>query len=161
MDIEHELHYQASPEAVYAMLAEPEFRERVCAAMDVVSADVDIRPLDDGMRVRIDMVQRTHGVPGFAKKVVGDETRVIQSETWVAGKGADLEVEIPGKPGHIRGRISLVGSAGATVERFDGAAKIGIPLIGGKLEGLIHRLFVAGMDTEHSVGTRWLAGDRG
>jgi hypothetical protein len=88
-------------------------------------------------------------------------TRVVQSETWQAGRGADLEVAIPGKPGQIRGRITLVADGPrGTMESFDGEATIRVPLVGGRLEGLIERLFKAGMDTEQEVGTRWLAGDR-
>jgi hypothetical protein len=160
MKIRHQLQYDAAPDDVYAMLGDPAFRDRVCDAMDVVSRDISIEPRDGGMSVRIDMVQRTQGVPGFAKKVVGDETRIIQTETWTAGRGADLEVEIPGKPGHVRGRITLGPDGAGTVEAFAGEAKINIPLVGGKLEGLIERLFTRGMDTEQRVGAAWLAGER-
>lgn len=160
MRIRHELEYDAAPADVYAMLADPAFREKVCAAMDTVSHDVAVDDAGQGMSVRIDMVQRTHGVPGFAKKVVGDQTRIIQSEHWSDGTGADLELEIPGKPGHIRGRITLTGEATRTVEAFDGEIKVNIPLVGGKLEGLIEKLFLSGMDTEQRVGAAWLAGER-
>jgi uncharacterized protein YndB with AHSA1/START domain len=161
MKIRHQLKYDASPAEVYAMLSDPAFREKVCTAMDTVSHEVSLTPAGDRMSVRIDMVQRTKGVPGFAKKVVGDETRIVQSEQWAAGAGADLEVEIPGKPGHVRGRITLDGDASGTVETFEGEAKVGIPLLGGKLEGLITKLCVQGMDTEQRVGSAWLAGERG
>lgn len=160
MKIRHQLKYDASPDEVYAMLSEPAFRRKVGAAMDTVSHEVAVDPGDGGMSVRIDMVQRTKGVPGFAKKIVGDETRIIQSERWTEERGADLEVEIPGKPGHIRGRLTLSGDASGTVETFEGEAKVSIPLIGGKLEGLIERLFVEGMNTEQKVGGAWLRGER-
>lgn len=142
------------------MLADPAFRARVCEAMDVADQDVRVEERGDGMSVRIDMLQRTQGLPGFARKIVGDRTRVIQSESWDDRSGADLELEIPGKPGHIRGRISLTGDGEHTVETFEGEARINIPLVGGRLEGLIEKLFVEGMDTEQGVGARWLAGDR-
>jgi uncharacterized protein YndB with AHSA1/START domain len=161
MKIRHQLKYDAAPAEVYAMLSDPAFRNRVCAAMDTVSHDVSVTPSGDGMAVRIDMVQPTSGVPGFAKKIVGDQTRIVQSERWTAGRGADLEVEIPGKPGHVRGRIALDGDASGTVESFEGEATVSIPLLGGKLEGLIAKLFVRGMDTEQRVGAAWLAGERG
>jgi hypothetical protein len=157
MRIEHRLRYDVPRDQVYAMLGDRDFREQVCQAMHVVRADVDIRSTADGMDVRIDMVQHTQGVPSFAKKFIGDETRIVQSESWVAGEGADLTVEIPGKPGHVTGRITLADDGAGTVETFVGEAKVGIPLIGGKLEGLIHGLFVDGMDTEQGVGVRWLA----
>lgn len=139
------------------MLCAPAFREEVCRALDVVHQDISIDPTAAGVDVRIDMGQRTQGIPTFARKVVGDETRVIQCERWQAERGADLQVEIPGKPGNIRGRITLGAHGGGTVESFDGEATIKVPLVGGRLEGLIERLFIAGMDAEQAVGARWLA----
>lgn len=157
MEIRHELHYDAPPAEVYAMLVDPLFRAAVCDAMQVVGRDVSITGSSTGMDVRIDMAQRTTGIPSFARKIVGDTTRVIQSESWEAEKGADLRVEIPGKPGHIRGRITLSGLGDGTTESFVGEATISIPLMGRRLEGLIEKLFIEGMDTEQAVGARWLA----
>jgi Protein of unknown function (DUF2505) len=164
MRIRHELVYEASADEVYAMVRDPAFREEVCAAMAVVHQDISVEPAGaDGaerVRVRIDMTQHTEGIPAFARKVVGDRTRVVQTETWLSPTAADLEVRIPGKPGHVRGRITLTGTGRRTVESFDGEATISVPLVGGRLEGLIQRLSTAGMDTEQAVGARWLAGDR-
>jgi uncharacterized protein YndB with AHSA1/START domain len=160
MKIRHELRYDAPPAEVYAMLVDPAFRTRVCQSMDVASQEISVQPTASGVDLRIDMQQRTQGLPGFARKIVGERTRVIQSERWAAEAGADLEVEIPGKPGHIRGRTTLSPDGAGTVETFEGEATISIPFVGGKLEGLIERLFIAGMDNEQRVGAQWLAGDR-
>jgi uncharacterized protein YndB with AHSA1/START domain len=160
MRIRHELRYDAPPSEVYAMLSDPAFRTEVCSAMHVVRQEVAVEPTAEGVDVRIDMTQRTEGIPAFARRVVGDQTRVVQSERWEAASGADLEVAIPGRPGSIRGRVTLAAVGAGTVETFEGEATIKVPLVGGRLEGLIERLFVAGMDTERAVGERWLAGDR-
>jgi hypothetical protein len=160
MKIRHELRYDAPPAEVYAMLTDPAFRTRVGESMDVASQDISVTPTGSGVDVRIDMEQRTKGLPGFARKIVGDRTRVIQSESWQVEQGADLEVAIPGKPGHIRGRTTLAADGSGTLETFEGEATISIPFVGGKLEGLIERLFIAGMDNEQQVGARWLAGER-
>ena len=160
MRIRHELSYDATPDEVYTMLADPAFRDQVCDAMDVVSRDVTIDGGADAMTVRIDMVQRTQGVPGFAKKIVGDQTRLVQSERWTARRSADLQVQIPGRPGHVAGRITLAQDGARTVETFEGDVSINIPLVGGKLEGLIGKLFVKSMDTEQRVGAAWLAEGR-
>ena len=159
MRITHELRYAAPPAEVYAMLSDPSFRAEVCTALRVVRQEVSVTPTERGVDVRLDMAQSTDGIPSFARRIVGDETRVIQEESWDAAQGAaDLDVQIPGKPGGIRGRITLSSDGGSgTVESFDGVATIRVPLVGGKLEGLIEQLFTAGMDAEHAVGTRWLA----
>lgn len=157
MKIRHQLTYDATPDQVYAMLSDPAFRRQVCEARRTVSHDVAVEQRDTSMSVRVDLVQRTQGVPGFAKKFVGEETRIVQTEQWTEQRGADLELEIPGMPGYVRGRLSLTGDDTGTVESFEGEAKIKIPLIGGKLEGLVERLFIKGLDTEQRVGAAWLA----
>ncbi len=157
MEIRHELHYDAPPAVVHAMLGDPRFREQVCEAMRVADSDVTVTGTGSRMEIRIDMTQRTTGLPSFARKIVGDTTRVIQSERWDAERSADLQVEIPGKPGHIRGRIRLSDNGAGTTESFVGEATIKVPLVGRRLEGLIERLFIEGMDTEQAVGARWLA----
>ncbi|HLN78684.1 MAG TPA: DUF2505 domain-containing protein [Nocardioidaceae bacterium] len=160
MKIRHQLTYAAPPTDVYEMRADPAFRARVCEAMDTLRHDVKVHGTDGDLTVSVDMVQQTQGLPSFAKKVVGDETRVIQTERWPSLDAGHIEVEIPGKPGHIRGTLSLAGDGGGSVYVFDGEARINIPLIGGKIEGLIHKMFIAGMDTEQKVAAAWLGGVR-
>lgn len=142
------------------MYADPAFRNRVCAAMHVVSCDVSIDSDDTGASVRVDRVQPSHGAPGIARKFTGDSTRIVQEETWTAAKGAEVEVCSPGKPGQVRGRITLNGDDGTTVQTFEGDATVNIPLVGGPLEALVAKYFLQGLDTEHRVGVAWLAGDR-
>lgn len=160
MKIRHELMYAASPAEVYEMRADPEFRARVCEAMDTVRHQVAVDDGEGAFTISVDMVQHTKGMPSFAKKFVGEETRVIQTERWASVEAGRIEVEIPGKPGHIRGTLSIAETAEGSVYCFDGEAKINIPLIGGKIEGLIQKLFVEGMDTEQRVAAGWLDGVR-
>jgi hypothetical protein len=161
MKFSHQLSYDASPEDVYAMLQEPKFRERVCAAMRSVNYDVSIESHSEGMSVTVDQTQPAKGIPSFAKKFVGDEIRIIQAESWDDPSGATLELEIPGKPGHFKGDISLVADGGGAVETVSGEIRVGLPMIGAKLEGLVANLLKDALDTEQRVGQRWLSGDRG
>ncbi len=159
MRIRHELVYPAAPAEVYAMRADPEFRSRVCAAMGTATCDVTVAHSADELTIAVDMLQQTRDLPAFARGIVGDRTRVIQTERWPAVEGGHIDVAIPGKPGHIRGTLSLTGRGEASVYVFDGEATINVPLVGGRLEGLIERLFVDGMDTEQRVAVTWLEGE--
>ncbi len=160
MRIHHEFRYDAPPRDVFAMRLDPVFRDRVCRAMHTVSHEITIEETGDGMHAVIDMVQRVRGVPSFARKVVGEQAHVVATEDWPTIEGGDLELAITGKPGHIRGRLTLAGDETGSVYGFEGEAKIKIPLLGGRLEGVIEKLFVDGMDTERRIGAAWLAGDR-
>ncbi|MGN6574525.1 MAG: DUF2505 domain-containing protein [Nocardioides sp.] len=160
MKFRHEIVYDAPAHDVWAMLADPAFRQKSCEAMRVVSANISVDPDGDGMKVRIEQVQRTEGIPSFAKKFAGDTTEAIQVEEWQDPRSATMTVTTPGKPTRITGTLSLDSDGARTVETFEGEVKVSVPLIGGKIEGLMAELFRKGMDKEHSAGVAWLAGER-
>ncbi|MET0837598.1 MAG: DUF2505 domain-containing protein [Marmoricola sp.] len=160
MKLRHEISYDAPLADVYAMLADPDFRQASATAMGVISADVTITPNGDGMSVRIDQLQPTEGVPGFAKKFAGETTRAVQTEEWTSPAGGSLSIETPGKPTSIKGTLSLSESGGRTTETLEAEVKVKVPLIGGKLESLMADLVAAGMDKEQGAGEAWLRGER-
>jgi hypothetical protein len=158
MKFSHEVRYAAPASEVHAMLADPAFREQVCEAGPSVEHSVRITPDGAGMTVVVEQTQPADGIPSFAKKFVGDRIDITQREVWSGTGGADVEVTIPGKPGHFRGTVKLVESGGETVETVAGEVKVSIPLVGGKLEALIGDLFRSALRGEEEVGRRWLAG---
>ena len=158
MHFRHELTYDAPPDAVYEMLADPAFRESVTTAQEVVSAVVTMTPAGDGFSLVVDQVQRTEGLPSFAKKFAGDTTRAVQREVWPDRAGGSLAIEAPGKPTSMTGTIRLEPDGSGTREVVELEIKVKVPLIGGKLEGLLEDQVRSGMDVEHGVGTAWLEG---
>jgi hypothetical protein len=158
MKFSHELSYDASPEEVAEMLADRTFREQVCEAMDSLRWDVSVDGAGEGMKVVVDQTQKAAGIPSFAKKFVGDSVQIIQRESWTSETGADLELEIPGKPGHFQGSIRLGVDGEGTVETVAGDLKVKVPMIGGKLEGLIGNLIKSALRAEEKVGRAWLSG---
>jgi hypothetical protein len=160
MKFSHQMTYDAPPADVVAMLADPAFREKVCVAMNSERHEVDIDGSGSGMTVVVDQTQPADGIPSFAKKFVGDQIQIVQREAWKDASSATLVVEIPGKPGDFKGGIDLVGDADGTVETVAGDIKVKIPMLGGKLEGLIGDLLKQALKSEQRVGRAWLAGDR-
>jgi carbon monoxide dehydrogenase subunit G len=156
MRFRHELRYDAPPDRVFAMLADPAFRRSVAEAMDVISADVDLQPAGDGFTLTVDQLQRTDDLPSFARTFAGDSTQAIQRETWVDRSGGSLEIEAPGKPTHVSGTITLLPDGTGTKEVVDLEIKVKVPLVGGKLEKLMAEKVKAGMDQEHAVGIDYL-----
>ncbi|ABL80736.1 MULTISPECIES: DUF2505 domain-containing protein [unclassified Nocardioides] len=153
----HQMTYAAPLAQVVEMLADPRFREGVCEYQRVVSADVEIDRSGDAMTVLIEQVQPAAGIPSFAKKFVGDEIRIVQREDWSAPDTAELHVTIPGKPGHMDGTITLVESGGTTVETVDVEIRVNLPLVGGKIEGLVSDLLRKALVAEEKVGARYLS----
>lgn len=159
--ISHEMRYDgATPEQVYAMLADPAFRAQVCEYQRYHRHDISITPEGDGMAVVVDQHRPADGVPAIAQKFVGAEINVHQSEHWSSHTDASLEVAIPGKPGHLKGTVRLAGDAGGTTETVAVDVTVSIPLVGGKIEGVLGDMLIKALDAENTVGRRWLKGER-
>ncbi len=154
--LRHELTYDAPADAVAAMLADPAFREEVCDYQRVLRKSVVIEPVGAGMHVTIDQWQRTSGVPSFAKKVVGEETNIVQHEIWSTPFLGDISVSIPGKPGEMTGTARIDEADGVTTETVDMTIRVGVPLLGGKLENLISGLLLKALKAENKVGRDYL-----
>jgi hypothetical protein len=160
MLLRHEISYDAPLADVFAMLSDPAFRKVSADAMGVISADVVITPNGDGISVRIDQVQPTEGIPGFARKFAGETTRAVQTEEWVSPAGGTITIETPGKPTSIKGTLALSESGDRTTETLEVEVKVKVPLLGGKLESLMADLVTKGMDKEQVAGAAWLGGRR-
>ena len=154
--ITHELSYPgATVEQVTGMLMTPAFREAVCDAQkDVLKREVGI----DGTTVTIDQTQGADRIPGFAKKFVGSEIRILQEERWTSPTHGDVTVTIPGKPGQIAGTVDVTGAGEGVTETVVLEIIVSIPFVGGKIESLIGDKLKRSLETENSVGRTWLEG---
>lgn len=146
------LTYDASTDAVGAMLDDPAFREEVLRQQRVVRGSADV----DGDVVRIEQVRSAGDIPSFARSFVGEEIVIVQAETWTSATTADVAIAIPGKPGEASGTIRLAGSGGRTTQTVDLAVSVRVPLVGGKIETMIVELLGHALDVEHRVGQEWL-----
>lgn len=159
--VSHDMRYDgATPEQVYAMLADPAFREAVCEYQRYHRHDITITPEGAGMSVVVDQHRPAEGVPAIAQKLVGAEINVHQVEHWSSPTDAALDVTIPGRPAHMKGTVRLAGDAGGTTETVSVDVTVSIPLIGGKIEGAVADMFLKALEAENTVGRQWLAGER-
>jgi hypothetical protein len=159
--VSHTLTYPGSTVGdVYAMLADPAYRKAVSDYQRTTDFACDITPSGSGMKVRLEEAYGTDRIPSFAQRLVGDEIRFVQEEAWRSPSDADIQVTIPGKPGDITGSVSLTQAGDQVVQQVDAAVKVSIPLLGGKVEGLIADFLDKAFDGENKVGVRWLRGER-
>jgi uncharacterized protein YndB with AHSA1/START domain len=147
------LTYDAPAEAVAAMLDDPAFREAVLERQKVARGSVAV----DGDHVRIEQVRSGADLPSYARAFAGDEIVIVQEETWTSPTAADIALQISGKPGEAAGTLVLTESGGTTTERIDLEISVRIPLVGGKVEGLVADMVGHALDREHEVGVEWLA----
>lgn len=155
--ITHEMTYDASLPQVAAMLVDPAFRREVCERQGVISSQVAVEPRDGGTDVRIEQVHPAAGIPSVARKFVGDAIHIVQAEAWGSTDRADVTITIPGKPADTTGRVVLVEAGGRTTETVDLTVKVGVPIVGSRIEGLIADLLLKALRIEERVGREWLA----
>jgi len=158
--LQHELQYPGrTVEEVAAMLTDPAFRKAVADYQQTLRNEATVTPDGGGHTVLLEYAHGTDRVPSFARKFVGEEIPIRQVERWSADHTADIEVTIPGKPGEISGSALLDQRGEIAVETVDLSVRVGIPLVGGKIEDLIAGLLLKAFKAENKVGTKWLAGE--
>jgi hypothetical protein len=156
--VQQDLRYDgATVEQVFDMLATREFREAVCDYQRVLHRTVTVDRSGETASVTIDQGHATDRLPGFARKIVGDHVTMVQSEAWSDGAHGNITVTVPGKPGEMSGTATLVQDAGGVTEKVDMTVNVHLPLIGGKVEGLIADMLGKALRAEHTVGRDWLA----
>lgn len=162
MRVEEEIRYSASPDEVAAMLADPEFVERKCAATGALSHDAEVVGDASGaFTVTTRRSMPTDAVPDIARSFIKDSLEVRQVEAWDApgpdgSRSGTVTVEIVGAPLRLGGTMKLDSDGGGTVERLSADLKASVPLIGGKLEKAAAPAFLAAIRKEQEVGTAWL-----
>lgn len=158
--LSHTLTYPGTTVAeVFAMLADPAYRKAVADYQGVDDFDCQVTPAGSGMTARLEQAHGTDHVPSFARKLVGEEIRFVQEETWPSPSSADITVTFPGKPGGMTGSLSVEQAGDDVVEQVDLEIRVGIPLVGGKAEGLLAEFLGSAFDAENKVGVKWLRGE--
>jgi hypothetical protein len=158
--VSHTLTYPGTTvETVYGMFADPAFRTAVSEAQRVIDFSCDITPSGAGMKVKLQEAHGTDRIPSFAQKLVGNEIRFIREESWTSPSGADVQVTIPDKPADMNGSTSLTQTGEDVIQQIDLGVKVSIPLVGGKLEGLVADFVRKAFDAENKVGMKWLRGE--
>lgn len=159
MRFEHVNSYPGDVAQVSAMLWSSDFRERVCSYIRAVEHSVEVTRTETTAEVRVDQTQVPRKIPSIAQKLVGDTVEIVQRESWSSPEAATFDMEIPGKPGHLRGTIALRPGPTGIDEVFTGEVKVHVPLVGGKLEKFVAELLGKALAAEGRVGVEWLSGD--
>jgi hypothetical protein len=161
MKFHKEFRFEAPLADVYAMLADPAFREKVAAEAGAVSYEVTVTPdLADGFASVVETQQSSRDLPGIARKFLGDEYTIRQEETWAHPDEGALDVTIPGASGVIGGVVSLAADGEATVQTYDLDIDVHMPLLGRKVEKLVGQVLGNLLKLQGRVGNDWLVGDR-
>ena len=166
MDLHRETRYAAEPDAVFAMLTDPDFIGKRAEAAHAVRHDVTVEAAGAGVRTRTHQTLPAE-VPDFVRRMVGDHINLDEVITWGArgpdgSRSGELRVDVANLPVTMRGTIQLVPDAGggSTRQIVDAELKASVPLVGRKIEEAAAPAVVAGLDGMEDLGRGWLAAHR-
>lgn len=152
--------YGADVAAIWAMLCDQEYWQQKYASMSATDVRFEQFAASDAALA----VKSTRNVPadlpGFAKKIIGDTNHVTQSEQYTrSGDRISCQIQIAVKnvPGGTSGSMVITPSETGAVWDADLDVKVSLPLVGGKLEGVIHKETANNFVLEKRFNDSWLA----
>jgi len=151
--------FQAAPEQVFEVLTQEPFRHALAEAADMHRWEISVEETSKGILVANTVWYRSTSdrLPAAAQKVVGTEVAIHQVETWTSYEGGTIEMEMPGKPGHIKGTFSLDYDGAASTQRVDADISVRIPLLGKTLEKILAGEFTDTLDIQARLGNEYLS----
>lgn len=152
--------YDADLDAMWAMISSKDYWTQKYESMGATNTQFD--QFDAGDTALTVKTQRAvpADLPGFAKKIIGETNHVTQTEQWTrSGDSAHCQITIAVKnvPGGTTGTMDMTTSGSGVVWDADFDIKISLPLVGGKLEGLMLDETRANFTTEKAFNDAWLA----
>lgn len=148
-------------DTVLKMFCDPAYHEKLQKALGGMGYKM-LEHSDDGTRFRIKMtynVEAGASVPGFAKKILGETSSVVQEETWDRSQRKGMvSIQVKTLPGTLRSENTLTEKAGVSTKTFNWEINVKIPLVGGKLEQLVADDIKGKIEPEQAAAKQLLAG---
>ncbi|MBK1784223.1 DUF2505 domain-containing protein [Prauserella cavernicola] len=114
----------------------------------------------DGVRYTLLQGVPADKLPQAVRKIHKGDLVVRREHTW-SGSGerytGTIKAQVSGVPGDITARVELTGDAEHSSQVTRGEATVRIPLIGGRIEGLIAEQVTGLLDSEAKFTAKWLA----
>lgn len=152
--------YDADMDAMWAMISSQEYWSRKYESMGATNIHFDRFDAGDSSLTVTSQRDVPADLPGFAKKIIGETNRVTQTERWSrAGDSAhcDITIAVKNLPGGTTGTMDMTTRGGGVVWDSDFDIKVGVPLVGGKLEGVMHDETASNFAQEKTFNDSWLA----
>jgi uncharacterized protein YndB with AHSA1/START domain len=164
VDLHAESHFAAEPDAVAAMLVDEEFLRQWCEETKSSDVSVTVSGGSGGTprTARTSRAFPTDAFPSFVRSFVGDSLVIEQTDTWEpAGDGSwngTSDVSTVGAPARLRATARLEpegGGGGGTRQVVDGEVKASVPLVGGKVEQIMHERVLAALRVQERLAADW------
>ena len=158
---EHRATYSAPAATVYATLVDRAFLdERLRALGGKGAAVISYSGAGDEVDFRLRQGLDAERLPGAVRAILNGDLVVDREEHWRSDAGthtATGRATISGVPGEITSRLRLADTSGGSELVTTAEVRVGIPLIGGKLEGVIAEQVAKLLGAEADFAGKWLA----
>jgi len=154
--------YDATADEVFEMFRDPGYVAEKIKRTGGINPQVKVT--ESGSDVEIWAIRDIPAqVPGFVKTFTGDSVHVVEHARWspadnLGARTAAVTLEFQGTPSNVSGRLSLHPTDTGSVVDVDFTVKASVPLIGGKIEGVIAHQMERAIRQENRVGVAWLTG---
>ncbi len=164
---EVEMTFGSSADEVFAMFCDPKYLELRCS--ETGGSDIEVSSVVDAEGGAVLTMKRSvpAEVPSFAKSFVGDTIEIDETHTWSpptadGSREAAITCSFGGLPVGFSGKATLADSGDASADdrttfHLEAAVKAAIPLMGGKIEGVVRDQTMRATGKENKVARGWLA----
>jgi hypothetical protein len=162
MKIAKTAQFAATPDEVFAVLADQAFQEAKCAATAAIRYQAAVSESGGRTTITTERILPSDGLPDFAKSMVGETLKVVETQEWEAAaadgtRAGTVRMEVAGAPLALTGTLRLTPDGSGTVEAIDADLKARVPLIGGKIEKAAAVPIQQAIDIEVRTAQEWLA----
>jgi hypothetical protein len=163
MDLQAQISFPAGPDRVAALLADPDYVRARCVATGARSSEVTVtREADGGFRVTTSRAFPTDGFPSFARSMVGPVVTLEQVDHWTPADDGSWRgtstVTTAGAPARFEARGRLEATNTGARQSIDGTITAPpVPLLGAKIEKMIHDQIMKAIAAEERLAAEWLA----
>jgi len=157
--IEHRTSSPYSAATVYAALTDKEFLRARLNRLGGKRSELTSFSAEGGAtRYSLRQTVDAERIPPIARTVIRGDLVIERTESWNGngGYGGTVAASVPGAPGSVQAVTSLFDTGGGSELVFSGTVKVGVPLVGGKLEDLIVEQLTALLDAEGEFTRHWL-----
>jgi hypothetical protein len=158
--IEHRAGSTYPAAQVYAAFTDEAFlRERLAELGGKKSELTSFSTEGDTTRYTLRQTVDAADLPSVARKVVRGDLVIERTEAWSASGeryAGDIQAHVPGTPASVHGTMLLTDTADGSELVLGGSVKVGVPLIGGKLEDMIVDQLGRLLRAEAKFTQRWL-----
>jgi hypothetical protein len=158
---EHRATFSSPAGIVYSTLVDRAFlEERLRVLGGKNAALVEYSGGDDQVSLRLRQGVDANRLPGAVKAILKGDLIVEREEHWAA-RASTAKATISGVPGDIKSRTVLNERDGGCELVTTAEVRVGIPLVGGKLEGVIAEQVGKLLAAESEFTGTWLAENHG